>query len=243
MRVGVVTRGKYGERLIETIKEHTDFEVVFTAVPEVLPSFIEDPQEFVDDLHLDERVFDVQLLILYTFHADVTPEVVRRAGVRGVQAVIIPGGIWRAGSIGELQRLSRDYNLYIEVDEICCTLEECGVEAVDEFARKLGKPELKVETKDGRITDVQVIRGSPCGSTWHSAKGLTGKTIEEGPALAGLLCQQYPCRAVRGTPGGIHTSGDLHKDSLERALGMVTCLEIPQQSQPIKIRSGVIETK
>ncbi|NYT02451.1 MAG: DUF166 domain-containing protein [Methanosarcinales archaeon] len=243
MRVGVVTRGKYGERLIETIKEHTDFQVVSASVPEILPNFIEDPREFIDGLNLDERVFDVQLLILYTFHADVTPEVVRRAGERGVQAVIIPGGIWRAGSIGELQKLSRDYSMYIEVDEICCTLEECGVEAVDEFARKLGKPELKVKTKDGRITDVQVLRGSPCGSTWHSATGLVGKTVAEGPALAGLLCQQYPCRAVRGTPGGIHTSGDLHKDSLERALGMEACLEIPLQSRPIKIRSGEIETK
>ncbi|MFZ3149882.1 MAG: DUF166 family protein, partial [Methanothrix sp.] len=54
-------------------------------------------------------------------------------------------------------------------------------------------------------------------------------------SMTGLFCQQYPCRAVRGTPGGIHTSGDLHKDAMERALGKLTNLVLPVQSRPIKI--------
>jgi len=47
MLVGVVKRGKYGERLLETIRKHTDFQVVSVDVPQVLPGFIEDPEEFV----------------------------------------------------------------------------------------------------------------------------------------------------------------------------------------------------
>ncbi len=238
MQVGVVKRGKYGERLIETIREHTDFDVVSAEVPEHLPGFIEDPQEFVRDLHLDPKVFEADLLILYTFHPDLTPEIVRMAGEREVKAVIIPGGMARAGSIVELERIARRYGVHIEVDEICCTLERCGVPAVDEFAKKLGKPEFEVETREGRINGVKVLRGSPCGGTWHVAAGLDGKSVEEAPALAGLLCQQYPCRAVRGTPGGIHTSADLHKDALERALGRETSLVLPAQSKPIKIEPG-----
>jgi len=238
MRVGVVKRGKYGERLIQVIKERTDFQVVSTEVPQYLPNFIEDPEEFVKGLNLDPKVFDADLLILYTFHPDLTPEIVKMAGEHGVKAAIIPGGIARAGSIGELERIAEMYNIHIEVDEICCTLEKCGVPAVDEFAEKLGKPELEAEIKDGRIVSINVIRGSPCGSTWHAAQGLIGKTVEEAPSMAGLLCQQYPCRAVRGTPGGIHTSGDLHKDAMERALGKVTKLELPEQSKPIKIEPG-----
>jgi len=56
MLVGVVRRGKYGERLLETIRKHTDFQVVSVEVPEVLPDFIEDPEEFEEDapdLHFD----------------------------------------------------------------------------------------------------------------------------------------------------------------------------------------------
>jgi thymidylate synthase len=243
MQVGVVTRGKYGERLIETIKQRTGFDVVSAEVPEHLPGFIEDPEAFLQDLNLDKRIFDSDILILYTFHPDLTPEIIRMAGKNGVKAAIVPGGIARAGSIGELEAIAKKYNIYVEVDEICCTLEECGVPELDKFARVLGRPELEVETKDGKIKSVKVIRGSPCGSTWHMAKELVGKTVEEAPAWAGLSCQQYPCRAVRGTPGGIHTSGDLHKDAMERALGQKTQLEIPSQSRPIKIkRDGVEES-
>ncbi len=238
MRVGVVIRGKYGERLIETIREKTDFEVLSAEVPEFLPDFIEDPEEFLDelDLDLDPGFFASEIIITYSLHPDVTPEIVARAGEAGAQAVIIPGGLARAGSVPELQKIADRYGLYVEVDEICCTLEACGVEAVDEFAEKLGRPELEVLVEDGRIAGVEVIRGSPCGSTWHMAKEIVGKTVEEAPPRAGLLCQMYPCRAVRGGEGGIHASGDLHKYAMEQALGMDTELHLADQSKPIKIR-------
>ena len=238
MLVGVIRRGKYGERLLETINSRTDFQVVSVEVPEILPGFIEEPEKFVQDLNFDPQIFKSDLLILYTFHPDLTPEIVRLAGKAGVKAVIIPGGIGRAGSIKELEKIAEEYNIHIEVDEICCTLEECGVPVIDEFAKKLGKPELEVETKDGKISRVNVIRGSPCGSTWHAAAGIVGKTVAEAPSLTGLFCQQYPCRAVRGGPGGIHTSGDLHKDAMGRALGQLTQLKLPEQSKPIKIEPG-----
>ena len=238
MLVGVVKRGKYGERLLETIKARTDFEVVSVEVPQVLPGFIEDPEEFVRELNLDPKLFQSDLLILYTFHPDLTPEIVRMAGEAGVKAAIIPGGIGRAGSIDELERIAETTGIHIEVDEICCTLDECGVAVIDEFAKKLGRPELSVETKDGRISRVTVLRGSPCGATWHAAEGVVGKTVAEAASMTGLFCQQYPCRAVRGTPGGIHTSGDLHKDAMERALGKLTNLTLPAQSRPIMIRPG-----
>jgi len=177
MLVGVVKRGKYGERLLDTIKKHTDFQVVSVDVPQVLPGFIEDPEEFIKELNLDPAIFKADLLILYVFHPDLTPQIVRMAGEHGVKAAIIPGGIGRAGSLCELEMIAEKHNIHIEVDEICCTLEECGVPVVDEFARKLGKPELEVETKDGRISSVKVLRGSPCGATWHSAEGGVGKSV------------------------------------------------------------------
>jgi hypothetical protein len=235
MLVGVVKRGKYGERLIETIKERTNFRVISAEVPISLPGFIEDPESFMKGIVLNPELFRADILILYTFHPDITPEIVKKAGESGVKAIIIPGGIGRAGSINELRRIAEKYGIYIEVDEICCTLDKCGVEVVDAFAEHLGMPEFRVKTNDGLISSIEVLRGSPCGGTWHVAQGLQGKTVEEAPALAGLLCQQYPCRAVRGTPGGIHTSADLHRHALEEAIGLKGELNLPEQSRPIKI--------
>ena len=236
MRVGVVTRGKYGERLIETIKKMTDFEVVSVDLPQALPNFIEDPQEFLDDLGLDPEFFTSDLIITYSLHPDITPEIAIRAGKGGVQAVIVPGGIGRAGSVPELQKIADRYGIYIEVDEICCTLDKCGIDAVDAFAEKLGRPKIEAKVADGRIAEVDVVRGSPCGSTWHVAEDVVGVKLGDAPPRAGLLCQMYPCRAVRGGEGGIHTSGDLHKYAMERALGLEAELKIADQSKPIKIR-------
>jgi len=47
-------------------------------------------------------------------------------------------------------------------------------------------------------------------------KASNRESIEEAPAYAGLLVQQYPCRAVRGTAGGIHKAAQLHKKAVEK---------------------------
>ncbi len=215
--IGVITRGKYGMRLIENIKK--DFRVSSIQIPEQLPDFIESPEEFLASLNLDKSIFSNDLVIAYTLHPDLTPEIVRLAGKHSAKAVIIAGGAARAGSISELRDLSEKYNMHVEVHEICCGIDKCGNSVVDEFASCFGKPWVKITTKRGIVTDVEVIRGAPCGSTQHAAKGIVGIKAEEAPAKAGLLVQQYPCRALRGIKGGIHKAAELHKKAVEKALG------------------------
>lgn len=89
---------------------------------------------------------------------------------------------------------------------------------MDEFASCFGRPEVKITTKGGIILNVEVVRGAPCGSTWHMAKALEGTSAKDAPAKAGLLVQQYPCRALRGIKGGIHKAAELHKEAVEKAL-------------------------
>jgi hypothetical protein len=211
--IGVVTRGKYGLRLIENIKKNSDFNISSLQIPEFLPDFIEAPGEFLASLNLDKNIFSNDLIIVYILHPDLTPEIVRLAGENGARAVIIAGG----GGLSELQKISEKYNMHIEIHEICCDIERCGNNVVDEFASCFGRPELKITTKAGLITKVEVLRGAPCGSTWNMAKGLVGAAIQDAPAKAGLLVQQYPCRAARGMKGGIHKAGELHKKAVEMA--------------------------
>lgn len=216
--IGVITRGKYGLRLIENIKKNPEFRVSSIELPESLPDFIEEPGDFVDSLNLDKSVFSSDLVIAYTLHPDLTPEIVRIAGENGAKAVIIAGGISRAGGQSILSDLSEKYNMHIEVHEICCSIEKCGSNVVNEFASCFGRPQVKITTKGGIISNVEVIRGSPCGSTWHMAKALAGTSAKDAPAKAGLLVQQYPCRALRGIKGGIHKAAELHKEAVEKAL-------------------------
>ncbi len=216
--IGVITRGKYGRRLVENIKDHPDFKVSSIELPGSLPDFIEEPGDFISSLDLDKSVFTCELIIAYTLHPDLTPEIVRLAGENSARAVIIAGGISRSGGHSELKNLSEKYKLHVEVHEICCDMEKCGNSVLDKFASCFGKPQVKITTKNGLISNVEVIRGSPCGSTSHMARYLTGTTIRDAPSRAGLLVQQYPCRAVRGIRGGIHKAAELHKKAVETAL-------------------------
>ncbi|MDD5617433.1 MAG: DUF166 domain-containing protein [Candidatus Methanoperedens sp.] len=216
--IGVVTRGKYGRRLIENLESNSDFSVSSIELPELLPDFIEDPKEFVKCLNPDKKVFSSDLIIAYTLHPDLTPEIVRLAGENDARAVIIAGGMSRTGGRKELDELSEKYNMHIEVHEICCEIGECGDDIVDRFASCFGIPQVNITVRNGIVSKVDVKRGAPCGSTQHMAKSLIGKSIEDAPAYAGLLVQQYPCRAARGTRGGIHKAAQLHKKAVEKAL-------------------------
>ena len=216
--IGVIMRGKYGLRLIENIKNNSCFKVSSLEIPESLPDFIEEPAEFVKGLNLDKTFFSNDLIIAYIIHPDLTPEIVRIAGENGVNAVIIAGGAAKAGGSDELLNMSKKYGIYIEIHEICCDIGLSSNLIVTEFASFFGRPKIQITTKDGRISNLKVIRGAPCGSTWHMAKNLLGSKTDEAPAKGGLLVQQYPCRAIRGTKSGIHKAAKLHKEAIEKAL-------------------------
>ena len=213
--IGVITRGKYGHRLIDTVKEHSDFSVVTSDLPELVPLFIEDPDQYLEALNFDKRVFSAEIVITYSLHPDLTSAIAKFASRAGVRSLIVPGGPSRA-SIPELNQISEASGMDIEVHEICCTLEP------NEFNRPFtdifGSPSLEVKTKDEKIVDVKVLKGAPCGSTWYMAKEIIGVPLKDAPPKAGLLIQHYPCRAARGDLGGIHESGELHKQAFIKAL-------------------------
>lgn len=213
--IGVITRGKYGHRLIETVKEHSDFSVVTADLPEFVPVFIEEPDEFLENLNFDRSVFSADILITYSLHPDLTSAIAKLAAAAGVRSLIVPGGPSRA-SVPELKEISEMSGMNIEVDEICCTLEPNSCNRP--FAEIFGSPVLKVRTENGIIAEVKVVKGAPCGSTWHMAKEIIGIPVKDAPPKAGLLIQHYPCRASRGDMGGIHESGELHKQALIKAL-------------------------
>ena len=213
--IGVITRGKYGKRLISTLLVHTDLKILSAEVPEHLPEFIDEPEEFLEQIAMDRTVFNADIVITYSLHPDLTPQIAHMAGKAGVGALIVPGGASKA-PVKELEQISQEYDMYIEVDDICCNLSLNP--AISKFTDRLSSPLLEITIHEGKVEQVNVIRGAPCGSTWHMAEGLQGVSIKDAPAKAGLLIQQYPCRAVRGNKGGIHESAQLHKDAISKAI-------------------------
>jgi len=116
--MGVITSGKYGKRLIYTILRKTDLRVLSAEVPEHLPEFIDEPDEFLEELHLDEKVFKAEILVTYSLNPDLTPAIARLAGRHGVGSLIVPGSATKT-PVEELEQIAQEYGMYIEVEDIC----------------------------------------------------------------------------------------------------------------------------
>jgi hypothetical protein len=54
--VGVITRGKYGLRLIENVRSNSNFKISSIELPEKLPDFIETPADLINKLILDKTI-------------------------------------------------------------------------------------------------------------------------------------------------------------------------------------------
>jgi hypothetical protein len=104
-----------------------------------------------------------------------------------------------------------------------CTLAPVSNIFIDQFTQKFGSPKLRIKTEGGIISDVEVLRGAPCGSTWFAADGLLSTKNEEATEKAGLLVQLYPCRASRRvdrffSDAPIHVAGRVVGKAVDRAL-------------------------
>jgi hypothetical protein len=80
-----------------------------------------------------------------------------------------------------------------------------------------------VRVAAGRIADLEVQRGAPCGATWDAAPRVVGLPVAEAAIRIGLETQYY-CAA---NPAGwdpmygkspVHFAGEIHKAAMKKAL-------------------------
>ena len=86
-----------------------------------------------------------------------------------------------------------------------------------------GAPEFVVHAGNGKLADVKVLRGAPCGATWDAAERVLGLPPEEAVLRIGLETQFF-CAA---DPAGwdpihgkspVHFAGEVHMAALKKAL-------------------------
>ncbi len=177
MKIGIISDGKFGDRAYEIIRGI--FPVEFIQAPFYTA-------QMLDDLHLDIPKCD--LYISYVRH----PDVAREIAEKGVPMIL--GISFGPGFLRQVQEVNKDVIAPITM----CALEDVtGINAVNEYTRIFGKPIFKVEIKNGQFEDIQVLRGSPCGSTVAASIELIGKPVTtETLRNFGLRVCHY-CRAPR----------------------------------------------
>lgn len=228
MRILAWVAGQYGERVAEHVSRYAPetWRVIVRRPPRGLPMVLDDPEEY-----LPEELPDADL-ILYMGESDraaqLLPALAARVGARAVIAPIDNEAWIPAGLRGQLVRELTGLGVEIAYPRPFCALTEAGLGPVAaEFARRFGRPRLsvRVDARTQTILAVEVLRGTPCGSTHFAAGKTTGMPAATAVPHAGLVCLHYPCLASmepeqteRGVETLMHTSGQIYNAALAEAL-------------------------
>lgn len=225
MRLLIFTQGRYGERILENVRRRAPegWEVDHRTLPEALPSMIEDPEEFVSGLELQGE-WDLVLFLGESPSAfTLLPNVMDRLSSRAIIAPVDDYSWLPLGLERQIRSELEGSSVKSVFPRPFCTLKPLGVPAIDEFAQVFGSPRLRLFVEGGKIDQVEVLRGAPCGSTWFMAERLPGSGVDEAGQKAAILVQIYPCLASRRTErllgdAPIHIAGHLAEKAVEDAL-------------------------
>lgn len=180
LKIGLISDGKYGERAYANFKQI--FITEWILVPDIPSTVILD-----DDIDLKIPICD--LYVSYARHPDIILQIaeLQKPLILG----ITPG-------IGLYQQ-AKAINPNVISPRTMCSLEaNTGIPEVDEFAHYFGRPQyhINVDPK-GNVTDVSLVRSSPCGSSQAGANFFKNKalSVQNLQDLALNVCHE--CRAPR----------------------------------------------
>jgi len=167
------------------------------SIDEYFPEVIEYPEKYIDE-H-----FACDLVLNFLKHPDLSDFLVEVCDKNDIPVVT-------TGKPG------KGFTPYT-----CCGLGKN--EKLGEYGKQFGFPEYIVEVEEGRICNIEVDRGAPCGATWAAIIDIIGCSIEEALHKLPLRVQQN-CYA---NPAGfdpisgkspVHYAGYVHIAALKKAI-------------------------
>lgn len=221
LRIFILTSGKYGTRIINNIAKMNFASSIIgiNEIPEDLPEFIDDVEEFVP-----KNLPEADLIISLGLYGDINMIIPFVASKTGAKSIImplhdpkqIPAGLQR-----EIENEVKDAKIVFP--KPFCSLKPIGDKYIDEFASFFGEPQLEIESND-LIKSVKVKRGAPCGSTEFVAEKLENIPVKEAELESGKLYHNYPCLASMATDHQVgdtilHLAGYKIKEAVKRELG------------------------
>lgn len=161
------------------------------------PEIIDFPMEYVPDS------FAGDLVLNFLKHPDLSDYLVELCGSKNIPVVT-------TGKPG------KGFTPFT-----CCGLGRS--KTLGDYGQQFGFPEYAVEVRNGRITDIRILRGAPCGATWAAMVDAIGMRVDEALTRIPLQVEQN-CYA---DPSGfdpisgkspVHYAGDVHHAALKKAI-------------------------
>jgi len=191
--------------------------------PSNLPAFIEEPEK-----HLPHNPFPCDIILAVGLHADILTTIPTLAKKTKAKAVIVPleNRDWcHRGLQRQIEKELSEIDVECAFPKPFCALEETGRQVIDGFVRRyhIGKPVVEVKTKKDKITDTQVLRSAPCGSTWYVAQQIKWTKISDIEDTVAVAHHSFPCTASMdvdleiGEPI-LHVAGFAIRDAVKKAI-------------------------
>jgi hypothetical protein len=237
MKVLLICQGFYGQRITEHLRAQAplEWQISSWTVPAISEPVVDEPEKF---LPAEEISADLVLHLAETPQAaQLLPAMVQKCAARSV-IVAVDNSAWLPpGLRRQLRRELALLSANVVFAEPLCSLDTETVgygdllehyidRNISRFAAGFGKPVLEVSVdSEGKIAAVDVLRGSPCGSTEYTAGRIIGLAAAGAVPASGLIALSYPCLASMKfiqTPHGIntimHNSGRIFNDGIAKAL-------------------------
>jgi len=202
LKVLVFQEGGRGESKVKGIQRYgqNQFDITLVTIDQPLPPVVDDASEYLPDTIAADLVLD------FLKHPDLSHDLALMCRRMGIPIV----------ASGKKTTVDGTHT-----PPVCCAL--ARHQELGPYSRCFGAPEFNVTVKDGKISEVTVRRGAPCGATWEAARRMKGTSVEDAPVRMGLDTQFF-CTADPSNwdpiwgKSPVHLAADLHRAALAAAL-------------------------
>ncbi len=199
----VIQQDKKAVPKVEWIKHYSKgvIKVNVVDITSNIPSLIDDSRKYLP------KIIEADLVLDYLSHPDLSDDLTMLCVKKGIP-VISPGN---KALIGK-----KHYT-----PSVCCAL---GRHAeLGKYGEYFGNPELVISIIEDKVSKIDVLRGSPCGSTWKAANKIIGIPVENATIQFGLNTQFFCTANPSGwdpmnTKNPIHVAAEIHKTAIIRAI-------------------------
>ena len=199
MKIVVFQQNGSAEKKTEGIKAYgrdIDIHEVYS-IDVALPEIVDEPEQYINS------DFSGDLVLNFLKHPDLSAYLVDLCEQKSIPVVT-------TGKPG------KGYTPFT-----CCGLGKA--EKLGDYGNQFGFPEYKVETDDGIIRHIEVVRGAPCGATWAAIVDILGMNVDEAMVKLPLQVQQN-CFADPSSfdpisgKSPVHYAGYVHFAALKKAV-------------------------
>lgn len=205
VRILVFQQGGKGDSKVKGIEKYGRAPYLITkiTIEEGLPPVIDDTSEYFPES------LDADIVLDYLKHPDLSHDLAALCKKADIPMIASGKKTVVEGTL---------------TPPICCAL--ARHDHLGSYGDQFGYPEFDVSVEKGKIKDIRVIRGAPCGATWDAVQKIVGMAVDEAPVRFGLDTQFF-CTADPanwdpiGGKSPVHLAADIHRAALIKALKLI----------------------